>query len=203
MVLGKLGAIYGHNLYTYCCNNPIACIDSTGHAFETIWDIISLAFSVADAYNDPFNPMSWICVACDAVDLLPFVSGVGEVVRTYKAASAASKTVDTIDDAVSVVKKGWKVGDDITALTRSGATPSWSTIRARYWKNKAHYFPELYDGQLDQVKKGLSPMFNDTNGIPYKVELHHFLRRKNELIFLFMEVTPEEHSFLDPFRHLK
>ena len=79
--------------------------------------------------------MSWICVASDVVDLLPFVSGVGEVVRTYKAASAASKTVDTIDDAVSVVKKGWKVGDDITALTHSGATPFWSTITGIYNDN--------------------------------------------------------------------
>ncbi|MEM7176003.1 MAG: tetratricopeptide repeat protein, partial [Chlamydiota bacterium] len=32
---------------------------------------------------------------------------------------------------------GWKVGDPINNLTKSGGVPKWSTVRQRYWKNKA------------------------------------------------------------------
>ena len=32
--------------------------------------------------------------------------------------------------------KGWKVGDSIDNLTKAGNEPSWSTVKARCWKNK-------------------------------------------------------------------
>ncbi|WP_294338480.1 hypothetical protein [uncultured Sphingomonas sp.] len=33
--------------------------------------------------------------------------------------------------------KGWSLGDDIYALTKSGNDPAWSTVRGRFWKNEA------------------------------------------------------------------
>ena len=53
----KFGGIYvplvaaiiqSGNLYVYCGNNPVARIDSTGGFWETIFDIVSLGFNVAD-----------------------------------------------------------------------------------------------------------------------------------------------------------
>lgn len=99
------------------------------------------------------------------------------------------KTADNVSDAASVVNKGWKVGDDITNLTRAGNVPSWSTVRQRYWKNIALNSPDLYPGQLDRLRRGLVPL--DEFGIPY--ELHHPFGRAGDSFFDFEPVTHAEH----------
>ena len=48
--------ILGNNMFAYCNNNPVVRQDSTGTAFETVFDIASLAFSVADVIANPANP---------------------------------------------------------------------------------------------------------------------------------------------------
>ena len=39
--------------------------------------------------------------------------------------------------ANTAARAGWSVGDDIYSATRAGNSPSWSTVRARSWKNEA------------------------------------------------------------------
>lgn len=133
---------------------------------------------------------------------MPFVGGIGETTRALKAASQAAKAVDEVTDTLSTVKKGWKVGDDITNLTRAGNVPSWSTLRSCYWKNKAHYFKDEYSVQnINRMKKGLAPRFDDGEGL-YSMELHHLLGRNGNNFYLFFEITPIGHSIIDIYRHL-
>lgn len=187
-------------MFAYCGNNPVSRKDENGEAFETIWDAISLASSVVEVIANPYDPWAWIALAGDAADvLIPFVGGIGETTRALKAASQAAE----ITEAVSDVKKGWKVGDDITALTRAGNTPSWSTLRARYWKNKAHYFEDNFSySDIQRMKQGLAPQIVE-NGKTSSMELHHILGRTGDNFYLFFEISPQGHAIVDKFRYVK
>ena len=95
--------------------------------------------------------------------------------------------VDTASDA----KKGWKVGENITNLTKAGNTPSWSTVRQRYWKNEAFYHPELYPDDLERLKKGLAPIGDDG----FSMELHHPFGRDGANFFIFEPLTQTQHRW--------
>ena len=194
--------IIGHNMFAYCGNNPVARQDTEGDAWETVWDAISLAASVADVVSNPYDPWAWIGLAGDAADLLiPFIGGIGETTRALKAASKAADVVDTAAD----VKKGWKVGEDITNLTKAGNAPIWSTLRSRYWKNKAHYFgtDSMYSLEdVARMKKGLAPQILE-DGKWVSMELHHILGRSDNYYYLFFEISPSGHAQVDPFRFIK
>ncbi len=198
-IINNTGTIT-QNLFAYCGNNPVTHKDASGYAWETIWDAISLASSIVEVAANPYDPWAWIGLAGDVADvLIPFVGGIGETTRALKAASKATGFIDTASD----VKKGWKVGDDITNLTKAGNVPKWSTLRSRYWKNKAHYFPSEYTkDNVSRMRKGLAPKFDDGAGL-YSMELHHILGREGNNLYLFFEITPEGHAIVDPFRFLK
>ena len=189
----------GNNAFAYCGNAPTSRSDFGGNAWETVWDIFSLGSSIIDVAMNPADPWAWIGLAGDIVDVaVPFVGGIGETARALKTASQATEILDAASDA----KKGWKVGEDITKLTKAGNVPSWSTIRSRYWKNKAHYFATDYSkSDLERMKKGLAPLVEYIDGKKYPMELHHPNGRKGKNIFTFIEVTPWKHAEIDPFRH--
>ena len=54
---------------------------------ETVFDVVSLAFSVADVIANPANPWAWAGLAGDVVDLIPFVSGMGEATDIVRVAT--------------------------------------------------------------------------------------------------------------------
>ena len=78
-------------------------VDPTGEFLDTVFDVVSLCASVADAIDNPDDPGAWIGVACDVVDLLPFVTGVGE---TYKLLRNSGKLIKKtkIVDSVRIQK---------------------------------------------------------------------------------------------------
>ena len=76
----------GNNAFAYCNNCPILYYDPSGKALDTIWDAFTLALSIVEVINDPSNPEAWIGLALDAVDLIPFLTGTGEVYRAYRVA---------------------------------------------------------------------------------------------------------------------
>jgi len=192
----------GYNRYAYCGNNPTIRNDTNGCAWETIWDAISLASSVVEVVANPYDPWAWIGLAGDAADvLIPFMGGIGETTRALRAASQTAEVIDTATD----VKKGWKVGEDITSLTKAGEQPKWSTLRSRYWKNKAHYFendPLYTPRDIERMKKGLAPQIME-DGELRSMELHHILGRDNDYYYFFFEISPKGHAQIDQFRHLK
>lgn len=95
------------NLYSYCDNNPVTRTDNGGAFWDTVFDVVSLCFSVAEVVADPTDPLNWIGLVGDVVDLIPFVTGVGEVTR---AVTTGLDIVDNIHDASKVVDN---VGDAV------------------------------------------------------------------------------------------
>ena len=90
----------GNNMFAYCGNNPVCRQDVNGEAFETVFDIISLASSVADVVANPANPWAWAGLIGDVIDVaVPFVTGVGETTRavgtSVRVITNVSNTVDT------------------------------------------------------------------------------------------------------------
>ena len=101
MVLITQTTLTDKNLYAYCDNNPITRIDKSGCAWETIFDVLSLGASIMEVAFNPSDPFAWIGLAGDAVDLIPFVTGVGETIRALK---ETSKVVDNADDAIDTYR---------------------------------------------------------------------------------------------------
>ena len=109
-------SILGYNLFAYCGNKPESRFDNLGFAWETIFDVISLGFSIAEVIADPYNPQAWFGLVGDAVDLIPFVTGVGETIRGLRFVDKVSGNVleiaeradDTIDTyrALKRINKG-------------------------------------------------------------------------------------------------
>ncbi len=93
--------LLGYNVYTYCANNPIIYKDTQGTAIETVFDIASLIVSAVEVTINPTDLSAWAGLVGDAVDLIPFVTGVGE---TIKALRASSKIADGTDAAIDTYK---------------------------------------------------------------------------------------------------
>ena len=95
-------------MYAYCGNNPVNRHDDSGMFWDTIFDVVSLVVSVVDVIANPTDPWAWAGLIGDTIDLIPFVSGVGETTRAIK---TTSKIVDKVDDVRDVAKIADNVGD--------------------------------------------------------------------------------------------
>ena len=136
----------------------------------------------------------------DATRLARAASKIGDANKFGGCVSDASKIANsalstgrtTVTTTTNIAKKGWTVGDDITALTKAGNTPSWSTVRQRFWKNEAMLHPDAFDGQINRMQKGLAPIGPDG----FSVELHHPYGRSGDNFFIFAPVTRTEHRLI-------
>ena len=182
------------NLFAYCGNNPVTRQDENGDFFETALDVISLCYSIKDVINDPSDPLAWLSLAADVVSLaLPVVSGGGAIVRAVTKGGRIADTIKTVDNTVSTAKRGWNVGDNVAALTKAGNTPSWSTVRQRFWKNEAFYNSSAYSApNVSRMRKGRAPIGSDG----YSMELHHPYGRKGKNYYIFYPVTYTQHKWI-------
>ena len=101
------------------------------------------------------------------------------------------------------VPKGWKVGDDIRNLTSKGNLPKWNTVRQRYWKNQAYYNSNNYSAEnVIRMQQGLAPQrLNPVTGLMESMELHHHMvPQRDGGLFDFIQVWPNEHLAIDPYR---
>ena len=99
--------IVGYNMFAYCGNNPVNREDAAGGFWDTVFDLLSLGASVVDVFTDPTDGWAWAGLGGDLIDLLPFVTGVGE---GTKALGVANK-VDNAHDAAKGGAKAAKSGD--------------------------------------------------------------------------------------------
>lgn len=194
------------NLYAYCDNNPVSRVDVDGEYWETAFDIVSLTASALEVVVNPTDIWAWGGLAGDILDVaLPFVGGIGEATKAAKVVSNVAKVADNTADTIKTTKKGWKVGDDITTLTKAGKDPKWNTVRQRYWKNEARFNSKSYSkSNIDLMKKGKAPKVMYDNGKLYSMELHHITpkHKGGSNAFSNLEkLAPWDHALKDPFRH--
>ena len=193
----------GYNTFAYCGNDPVNRTDADGEFCDTVFDIASLGFSIADVIQNPSDPWAWAGLVGDVIDLIPFVTGVGELTKAAGAVADAAnviddvydtaKAVDNVVDAGQSAKKGWKVGDDISNLTSAGKTPSWDTVRSRYWKNQADnpsgsMWYELTSKNRERMQRGKAPIGFDGEAI----NLHHVQGKANNM-YDFVEMSATVH----------
>ena len=110
-------------------------VDHSGALWDTVFDVVSLGLSVVDVINNPDDVWAWVGLALDAVDLIPFVSGLGEASDMVRIASKADDIIDAADDVHDTVKIAKAVdftedaADKIKALDRSsGFTKSTASM---------------------------------------------------------------------------
>ncbi len=101
-------------------------------------------------------------------------------------------------------KKVWKVGDDIYQKTAKGNFPSWSTIRARFWKNESAKdgASERYSAEnLERMRRGSAPQrYNQDKGDLESMELSHEPIPARDGGTKFVPRWPQDHAEIDPFR---
>ena len=128
VVTATLMDLTDKNLYAYCDNNPVVRVDCGGAFWDTVFDVISLVTSVVDVCEDPKDAWNWIGLVGDVVDLIPFVTGVGEVTRVVKTVDKiadvvdtthdVAKTADRVDDVVDTVKNAKKIHGNSLKTTK-------------------------------------------------------------------------------------
>jgi RHS repeat-associated protein len=104
------------NLYQYALSNPIVYYDLSGNVVETVFDVVSTAWSAWDLIREP----SWENAGFLALDVfglvVPFLPSTGKAAKM--SVKAASKVDDVIDGA-KIVAKNIDEAADIVKGTKS------------------------------------------------------------------------------------
>ena len=91
-------------------------VDNGGEFWDTVFDVVSLCFSVVDVIKNPDDPWAWVGLAADVVSLaVPFATGGGSVV---KAVSKADDVVDLVKTADRVTDTADTVYDGVKAMSK-------------------------------------------------------------------------------------
>ena len=119
----SVGTTSDRNVYGYCDNNPIHRVDSIGTFWDTIFDVISLGASIVEVIRNPTDPWNWLGLAGDIIDLVPCVTGVGEITRAVK---GGVKVADDANDAIKAAKTIYNAADATSPIRK--ATGSYEII---------------------------------------------------------------------------
>ena len=87
--------------------------DDGGEFWETIFDVISLGASIVEVCINPCDPWAWAGAVGDAIDLIPFVSGVGEATKAVKVTRKIVDNGDDVIDAAKALKRGNELASDV------------------------------------------------------------------------------------------
>ena len=112
----------GLNLYCYCNNDPINYCDPSGHAWETILDILSIGWSIYDLFKNPsLENVGWLALDIGFA-IVPFLTGsnlikaaskLDEVAYVGKGVNRLDDLYDTIvlgNDMNRVMDRAWDIG---------------------------------------------------------------------------------------------
>ena len=155
MVLASQTTLTDKNLYAYCDNNPVVRRDESGAIWETVFDVISLAASIAEVAANPKDVWAWAGLAGDAIDLIPVVTGAGEVVRSLKAVnkiddiSDAVRFSDNTDDVLDVIGGACFVEGTLVLTSKGYVTIENISVGDNVWSQN----PETGENGLRKVVK--------------------------------------------------
>ena len=154
--------ILGNNMFAYCLNNPVNGLDPRGNV-ATIFDVASFVYSIVSVALNPDDVGAWLGLAGDAIDLLPGVTGIGEVVKglvtTDKAIGSfgdLSKAVDFGIESYNKLKKKLKglwleahhiiekrlvehLGIDVNTMLNVAVTPAEHQKFTNAWRDFFEY----------------------------------------------------------------
>ena len=133
-------------MFAYCENNPVVRIDVSGCFWDTVFDVITLVASVVDVCTNPDDTMAWVGLAADVVDLIPFVTGVGEVTRAVNTANKVADIVDTTHDISKTVNR---VEDIVDTSADSIRYTDKVVKQMSNTKDLNHSFPTVIDTFVD------------------------------------------------------
>ena len=68
-------------------------------------DLISLGVGVVDVLANPHDPLAWLGLVGDIVDLIPCVTGVGDSVRAVRMVKLSVSMADDTHDVVRTMRK--------------------------------------------------------------------------------------------------
>ncbi len=203
----------GYNAFAYCANNPVNYTDGSGNFFDTIFDVISIGFSIADVIANPTDPWAWAGLAGDLIDLVPFVSGVGETVKAIGTVADvvdvvddvrdAAKVVDAIDDihdTGKIVDGITDAGDSFVSYTKmdGGCTNGWCFVTGTL------VYTEDGDRAIEDIRVGDYVWATDpeTGELELKQVLNLFRNVTEELTHIYVDgeeiVCTPGHNFYSP-----
>ncbi|MEI3071176.1 MAG: RHS repeat-associated core domain-containing protein [Oscillospiraceae bacterium] len=110
----------GYNTFAYCGNDPVNRTDADGEFWDTVFDIVSLGFSIADVIQNPSDPWAWAGLVGDVVDLVPFVTGVGELTKAAGAVADVADVIDDVHDTARALDNADDVYDAVKPQTALG-----------------------------------------------------------------------------------
>ncbi|WP_075006671.1 RHS repeat-associated core domain-containing protein [Stigmatella aurantiaca] len=168
------------NLYGYAGGNPVAYVDPTGEALETVWDAASLAMGIASIASWDENTsttdkvLDVVGVVVDGAALaLPFVpGGAGAILKGARAADKAVGAVQAADKAQDGAKLVWKADDaaakiipDVSADASKAAGSSGNAAQANPLAGVT------YTGKVrSQIRPNLKTGRPDDHGFPLEVD---------------------------------
>ena len=171
----------GSDLYAYCENGPVDGSDPSGLASDLPEWILEHSQSEFDAPGEECPPAADPEYSLSGQEEMDGeVQGMGVGSADYDATFGEQVVTDGYAadcPGTPTGKPGWKVGDDIYKPTAKGNEPKWSTIRARFWKNKAadpSSIGKFNDENLSRMDRGLAPWrYNLDKGGMESMELSH------------------------------
>ena len=191
------GEITDKNLFSYCDNNPVARKDGTGDVWETVFDLVSLGFSIYDVVKNPNDVWAWVGLVGDAIDLIPFVAGVGETIKTIKVSAKVMDAADAYGDVTRItVIKIQKSSDEI-----SNALTSYQRRKAVSDAWKIEYDDVMSGGQV--VSRQWLPDEITQLKSRGKVAGYHGHHMYSVRAFPELAGDPKNIQFLSPMEHFK
>jgi RHS repeat-associated protein len=120
------------NRYSYAIGNPLRYNDPSGHWFESLLDVASIAYDIYDISKNGLNWSNGLSLAADVASLaLPAVTGGGLLVRAMtkaddvtdaaravNAAANVAQVASQADNAADALKFAGKAADDVADAGR-------------------------------------------------------------------------------------
>lgn len=68
---------------------------------------------------NPADPWAWAGLAGDAVDMIPFVGGIGETIKVMSVSSKVAKNADNVIDAAKALRRSTDASSNLRKATGS------------------------------------------------------------------------------------
>ena len=157
------------NLYAYCDNNPVVRVDHGGRFWDTVFDVISLGAGIVEVSINPGDIWAWVGLVGDVVDLIPFVSGVGEATDLIRVATKVDDIVDAVDNVYDTAKG---IHNITNAMDATSGGIKYTDKVLKQMSNASdlkHSFPIMIDSFVDL--NNASHLIGGDNIIRYLVQI--------------------------------